>query len=182
MDISQNLLFLWALGSTLLLLIAVLLYLKHFMDDNGHRLLGIRTEEARIPLLQVLKRFGFTPRITFDLGPKGNTVSRQTLLNDGVTVIHCLSPEFTKHMNATGASLRSKDPLRDAHIAAEMLRKNGIDATVLLAPKEVIPEDFLVIVSSPAFEGWTLTFRQASLIYCFRMFKKYLHVVSLKLH
>lgn len=182
MDISQNLVFLWALGATLLLLIALVLYLKHLMCDKGHRLLGIRTEEERIPVLRVFERFGLSPGVTFDIGPKGDTVSRQTVLSDGITVIHHLTPEFAKYMTATGASIKSDDPLGDAHIAAKILRENGIEATVLPPPESVIPENFLVIVSSPAFQGWTLTFRQSSRRLGFQLLGKYIHVVSVKLH
>jgi len=131
--------------------------------DRGHRLLGVTSDEARKDVVALFGRCGFRSSISFMLcrghGEKEEVFSRQTLLCDGMTVIHSI-PTYARHhydVRANGASVPTMDPRGSAEAAAGFLRQKGYYAEVVLPPCG--PGNVFAFVNSSAFDGWSLTYR-----------------------
>lgn len=121
--------------------------------DYGHRCFGVPSEATARLLLQILEPFGLKENFTFS---PANT--NQTLLNDGSTVLIWFEETVTREkLPPNGFSVVSKNPIRDADIAAEFLEQMGYSSKVhLLMPHKT---NNIAIVESEAFLGWVLVFR-----------------------
>lgn len=121
--------------------------------DYGHRCFGVPSEEVAGFLLKILAPFGLKENFTFS--PAG---TNQTLLNDGSTVLIWFEETVTREkLPPNGFSVVSKNPIRDADIAAEFLEQMGYSSKVhLLMPHKT---NNIAIVESEAFLGWVLVFR-----------------------
>jgi|GEM_PF-2555894 len=147
---------LWAVVST-----TMLFWNPTGFPDKGHRLLGVTSDAARSDVAQLFGRCGFKPSVSYMLcsGPDEEEVfSRQTLLCDGMTVVHSVPDSAFKYgVKPNGASIPTRDPRKSAEEAVVFLRKRGHKAEIVVPPCG--PENVFVFVNSSAFDGWSLTYR-----------------------
>ena len=116
--------------------------------DRGHRAFAVPDEAAAKVVVKILSEFGLSERFTFDAGP-----THQTLLSDNMTVI---IRHDASSLAPNGLSLAVEDPIKSAEEAAKILSAAGF-ATIITPLPDL--EDKLVVVTSDAFEDWSLVFR-----------------------
>ncbi|HSE34576.1 MAG TPA: hypothetical protein VLB83_00485 [Candidatus Paceibacterota bacterium] len=127
--------------------------------DRGHRLLGVTNDAARAVVLRMFRTLRLPTFTTFELFAKETRLSAQSVLMDGMTVVHALHPTLRAQMPATGISLPVSDPRRAAKFVMTDLRKAGFQAAMWEPEEDGYVENSLVIVTSDAFDGWALTLR-----------------------
>lgn len=150
----EYLLLVWAITAT------ILLWRNPFpFPDRGHRLLGVATDEAGIVVLRMFRKLRLPAFTSFDLVANETRLSAQSVLVDGMTVVHALHPTLRAQMPATGISLPVSSPRAAAKLAIADLEAAGFTAAMWEPEEDGYPEDTLVIVTSNAFDGWALTLR-----------------------
>lgn len=121
--------------------------------DRGHRVFGVKNEEARHLLVHILAAYALKENFTFDMGP-----SHQTIMMDGTTVIHHFDErargEEPYRLTGTALSIRASNP-REA--ALEIQKKiNGAGFKTVLVEDMIpgLPHGQFYMIRSDAFVGW----------------------------
>lgn len=140
--------FLWALVATMMVIRNPFPF-----PDHGHRCFGVRSEQARQTVVQVIEKIGgLQERFTFDFGP-----THQTLMWDSSTVINYLEDDDRL---GTAISLAVSDPGTAAQEAAVILKNAGYTAFLDTTIDDGLPPNYFVLLQSDAFDGWVMAFRR----------------------
>lgn len=126
------------------------------LPDRGHRCFSVASQKAAKAVVQVLGEIGGLPeRFTFDVGP-----TQQTLLWDNTTVIILVKDDVLKRkISCNALSVAVADPRVSARKTALLLRRRGFTATI----DETQADLGLVLLSSDAFDHWSMVFRRGIL-------------------
>jgi hypothetical protein len=138
----------WAVTATIMVLRNPLPF-----PDRGHRLFGVPDLKAQAVVLRILDEARLPLRFEFQTGP-----SRQALLWDNTTVIHCVDPSFGH--SGTALSVAVRDPEEAARTAAARLEEAGYSVRRLEGVDVDLPQNHLIVLTSDALLGWALVFRR----------------------
>lgn len=136
----------WAILATL-----YALYLRSPLNDHGHRLYGVNSQDAQKVLGEIaMEVVGLKRQVTFDIGD-----SKQVVYDNGSFVLHKMDDE---RLSSTAASFVVNDPTSSATLAIDMLQNAGFSAELFIPFPSMLGK--IVVVKTNATDGWDLVFRK----------------------